>query len=463
MQKSVQRALFSINEGAYICRPQWEPPPPPPGLESGAALSEAALGNWLQTFFGRNDGMVPNKLFHQPVGLHCAHVDSEALHALAEQGGAPTVARLRINGDKALEVIAVLPAATADQMIRLSRSGQERFLGDVFRALFGASAQLWEAFSQTDFKWGLVGVRKIPADAMEAVTNRLEGGGLAVRQVARMDEGQLEWMLAIPPHTWQWMMRLTAKGLSLPASGPPNRQNIFRATGWGQGRIPWTRLIAYFSDQDLHDLLRLLTQARASDAVLAAVAGALDGPFRERWLEVMPVMQRERVANYQMAQGEAARRELELTRMLIPLNRRNRVPKGRLSQWLSLYAEFYWSHARYLIDRLLPLRHLVYGMDRSSLTRLLFDAKGDLLGNMLSCAEFPVLDQVRRATSPRFGMRLLEDIAEARERISAYTAQEAQLEFYRMAFQGLTQGRYLLRATPAQQLRELIRQLDEAE
>ncbi len=32
-QKSTQRALFSINQGAYLCRPQWDPPPPPPGLE----------------------------------------------------------------------------------------------------------------------------------------------------------------------------------------------------------------------------------------------------------------------------------------------------------------------------------------------------------------------------------------------------------------------------------------------
>lgn len=462
-QASAQRALFSINEGAYLCRPQWEPPPPPPGMEAGTQVSEVMINGWLQTFFGLNDGLMPNRLFQRPVGLQCTLSEPEMLRAMVEKDGPPTVARLAINNERALELFVVLPASVAQSLMRLSRSGQERFLGDMFRALYGDSAKLWGRFAQADLRWGVLAVRKIPSDAIDAVTQRLEGGGLVVRQVARMDEGYLEWMLAIPPHTWHWLMRLTAKGMSHPSEGLPNRQAILRATGWGQRRIPWPRMIGFLSDRELQDLIRVLGQARLSEPVLAAVAEALEGPFRERWLEAMPVMLRERTARYELAEGEAPRRQLELTRALMPLNRNRKLPEGRLALWVSLYTEYYWSFCQHLIDRLLPLRHLVYGLDRGSLSRLLFDVKGSLLVDMLCSAEFPVIDQVRRAISPGFAVRLFEDIGVLRNNTSAFSAQAAQLDFYRAAFQGLTEGRYLVRPTPAQRLRELIRLLDEEE
>jgi hypothetical protein len=460
-QKATQRALFSINEGAYLCHPQWEPPPPPPGLEQGTQLSELMLNGWLQTYFGLNDGEMANRLFQRPVGLQCQVSNAEALTAMLGEGGPPTVARLQLGEEKALELFVVLPAAAAGQLIRLSRSGQERFLGDMFRALFGDSARLWERFAETTLQWKLLAVRQIPKDAVDAVTKRLEGGGLLVRQVARMDEGYLEWMLAVPPHTWHWLMRVTAKGMALPSQGLPNRQAIFRSTGWGQGRVPWARMAGFLSDRELQDLIRVLSQAGLGEAVLAAVAEALDGPFRQRWLEAMPMMQRERTERYKLAEGEAPRRHLELTRALIPLNRSGRLPAGRLALWTALYTEYHFSHSQYLIDTLLPLRHLVYGMDRSSLSRLLFDARGNLLVHLLSWAEFPVVDQVRRAISPGFALHLFEDVQDLRGKITAFSAQQAQLDLYRLAFKGMTQGRYLVRATPAQRLRDLIRLLDE--
>jgi hypothetical protein len=460
-QKATQRALFSINEGAYLCRPQWEPPPPPPGLEQGTQLSEPMLNGWLQTFFGRNDGQMGNRLFRRPVGLQCQVSEVEALTALACQGGPPTVARLQLGDEKALELFVVLPAAAAGQLIRLSRSGQERFLGDVFRALYADSARLWERFAEAPMAWRLLAVRRIPSDAIDAVTKRLEGGGLAVRQVARMDEGYLEWMLAIPPHTWHWLMRITAKGMAHPAQGLPNRQAIFRATGWGQGRVPWTRMAGFLSDRELRELIRVVGQAGLAEPVLAAVADALDGAFRERWMEAMPIMLRERTQRYQLGEGEAAHRLLQLTHALIGLQRAGRLPPGRLAMWVTMYMEFYFSRCQYLIDTLLPLRHLVYGMDHASLSRLLFDVRATTLIQLLSWAEFPVVDQVRRAISPRFAMRLLEEVGELRGTLTAFTAQQAQLDLYRAAFHGMTQGRYLVRPTPAQRLRDLIRVLDE--
>ena len=424
-------------------------------------MSDVMMNGWLQTFFGLNDGLIPNRLFQRPVSLQCQLADAEQLRQMVESDGPPTVARLQLNDEKALELLVVLPAAVSASLMQLSRSGQERFLGDVFRALFGDSAKLWESFSQAPTRWRLQAVAKIPADSIDAVIKRLEGGGLVAKQVARMDEGYLEWMLAIPPHTWHWLMRLTAKGMAHPSEGLPNRQAIFRATGWGQGRIPWPKLIGFFSDRELQDLIRVLNQAHIEEAMLAAVADALDGPFAERWLEAMPIMLRERTAAHELAEGEAPRLHRGLARALIPLNRAGKLPPGRFSDWLSLYSEIYWSRCQYLIDSLLPLRHLAYGLDRSSLSRLLFDVKGVPLAQLLSVAEFPVLDQVRRAISPGFAVRLFEDIAYQRTRVSAFTAQAAQLDFYRLAFRGLTTGRYLVRATPAKRLREVIRLIDE--
>ncbi len=461
--KAAQRALFSINEGAYLCRPQWEPPPPPPGMETGAQVSAVMMNGWLQTFLGVNDGKMAGRLFRRPAGLQCSLSDTEALQALVESGGPPTVARLQLNGEKALELFVVLPGGTAKELLKLSRSGNERFLGDMFRALYGESGQLWERFTESPMRWKLLAVRRIPTDALDAVTRRLEGGGLVVRQVARLDEGYLEWMLAVPPHTWHWLMRLTAKGMAHPSNTLPNRQGIFNATGWGRGRLPWARLIGFLSDRDLQDLVRALQQARVAEGTLAAVAASLDGAGRDRWLEAMPVMLRERVERHELAEGERPRRLGALTRELVPLNRLRKLPEGRLSLWVSLYSEFLWSYRQHLIDRLLPLRHLVYGLDRGSLSRLLFDVKNALLVDALCWAEFPVVDQVRRAISPGFAVRLLEDVAVRRPRLSAFGAQDAQLALYRRCHHGLAEGRYLLRATPAGRLREIFRLLEEDE
>ena len=456
-QKSTQRALFSINEGAYLCRPQWEPPPPPPGMERGKELSEAMFNAWLQTYLGKNDGLTPNRMFQRPVGMMIRQAGAEELESHAAKDGPPTVVRLLINGEKALEVLVVLGAKTADNLRRLSRSGQERFLGDLFRALFSDSARLWESFGDDSFKWHLAAVKQIPADAIDAVTKRLEGGGLVLRQLANTDEGHLEWMLGITPHAWQWMMRLAAAGMAMPGGGSPNRQGIFRATGWGKHRLPWVRMVGVLSERDLQDLMRLFQQARVEPPTLAAVAESLDSTSRTRWLESMPVMLRERTEKVQLDEGEGARLEIELTRTMVPLARSGKLPPGRLNDWVLLYAEFLWGHRQHLIEKLLPLRHLVYGMDRTSLSRLLFDVKSAVLTDVLCWAEFPVVDQVRRAISPSYAVRLLEDIAVRRPQVSAYAAQEAQMALYTQCALGCEQGLYLLRPTPFRRLNDLLR------
>ena len=459
-QKSTQRALFSINEGAYLCRPQWEPPPPPPGLDRGGEVSETMLSAWLQTFFGLNDGLMPNRLFNRPVGLMSQVVAMEAFTALAEKG-APTVARLQINDVKALELLVVLPPQAADSLGNLSKSGQERFLGDLFRALFQDSAKLWERFGETPWTWRLLWVGKIPKDSMDAVTKRLEGGGLVLRQMARTEEGSLDWLLGVPPHTWAWLLRLTARAMMMPDNEAPNRQTVFKATGWSQHSLPWKRLLGQVKERGLQDLMRVLQQVRIGEPALAAVAAGLDDALRARWLEAMPVMLRERTQRYELAEGEAERHLTALTRALIPLNRAGKLPQGRLTDWISVYTEFFFSFRQHLLEKLLPPRHLIYGMDRGSLSRLMFDVKNDLLVDALCWAEFPVVDQVRRAITPGFAVRLLEDIAVRRPKLSAFGAQEAQVGLYRAARQGVIQGRYLMRATPSGRLNELFRLMGE--
>ncbi|MCZ6730744.1 MAG: hypothetical protein O7C61_13650, partial [SAR324 cluster bacterium] len=85
IQPHTQRALFSINEGAYVPSPQWEPPPPPADMETGEGLSESLMNAWIQFFFALNDGTVPAKLFKRPAAQLTEVIDQEALER--ELGG----------------------------------------------------------------------------------------------------------------------------------------------------------------------------------------------------------------------------------------------------------------------------------------------------------------------------------------------------------------------------------------
>jgi hypothetical protein len=463
--KATQRALFAVNLGAYQCQPQWEPPPPPPKLEQGTNVSETLLHGWLQSLFGRNDGKMANTLFRQPAALQSELVKPDALRDLAKAESGLTVIRMVLNDVTAQEVFVAVPLAAEEALMALSRSGQERFLGDLFRVLFGEAGQLWERFAGAPATWKQFGVRKIPADAVKLLEQRLEGGGLVVRQTARFDEGTLHWLLAITPHAWHALMRLAARGMrrdGLWGEGQaPNRQAIFNATGWHRGTVPWPTVLTFCTERDLKELVRRLGQVGRKEPHLASVGASLKGDWRKRWFDAMPEMLRDRVEACQLQPGDAALHELELTQVLIALVRKEWLPESRLTAWLALYAEMTWSRRQALMDRVLPLRHLVYGMDRRSLSRLLYDCPNDLVIETLCWAEFPVLDQVRRAITPRFGMRLLEDIGAKRVRTTAYTCQEAQLALYRRAQEGLSRGHYMIRATPARQLRDLLRWLDD--
>ena len=462
-QQAPQRALFTINAGAYVCRPQWDPPPPPPGAERGAGLSENAMNGWLQSFLGRNDGEMANRLFKRPAGLNCALVKPEVARKMLG-GDPPTAVRLHINGDPALEVFVLVSQKVKRLLLQLSKSGQEKFLGDFFRALFTESAQAWERFGQTPVRWSVAAVREIPPDSLGTIEARLKGGGFMLRQVARLDDGFLEWALAISPHAWRWLMLLTAQGMGLGTEGAPDRAAIHAASGWEKGAIPWPALLRHLSARDLTECARLIAQSfpERPQAVLSAFSQALPPEAREPWLAAMPADLKDRTQLHKPEPGEAERLLPGITGALLRLNRAGKVPEGKLSAWLTLYAEQLWTRRQALADALLPLRHLVYGMDRASLSRLMVDARDAMLVEIMSLAEFPVVDQLRRAVPPGFGLRLLEDVAVKRAKINAYTAQEAQFSLYRLAARGLEQGRLMIRATPAERLRQVLVALGEA-
>lgn len=463
-QQATQRALFTISSGAYIARPQWEPPPPPPGVEPGTGLSEAALNGWVQSFFGLNDGLMANRLFQRPAGWTMSLLGSGKLESMF--AGTPiTVVRMHLNEDAALEAFVLLTPKTKAALMQLSKSGKEGFLGDLFRAVFGESAQVWEKFGESPVRWKVLGVRDIPADALDAVQGRLEGGGFALAQSAHLDDGALTWAVALSPHTWRHLLTLTARGTGLAMEGAPNRQATYDATGWGRGRIPWERLVPLLPTQALNETARLFGQTRdgtpRQTAYIVAVAQALGTAARSRWMTALPPALRENAERYKPDPSESARLLGGLTGELAALNRQKRIPEGKLSAWLALYTEQEWARRQAAFDRILPLRHIVYGMDRGSLSRLVYDGKDAGLATLLTWAEFPVVDQVRRAITPGFAMRLLEDVASRRPRTTACSAQEAQLELYRRAALGAEQGRYLIRKTPSERMRQVLRMLEE--
>lgn len=464
-QQATQRALFTISSGAYLTRPQWEPPPPPPELERGTTLSEAALQGWVQSFCGLNDGLMANRLFQRPAGWSMAIIKDEGLKQVLS-GGPVSVVRMQLNEDAALELFILLPAPVKSALMQLSKSGREGFLGDLFRAVFAESAAVWERFAGTPARWKVLTVRDIPADALDVVESRLGGGGFALSQSARLDGGPLTWAVAIPPHTWRHVLRLTAQGMGLAAEDTPNRQVIYDATGWGRGQVPWERLVPILPPQVLNETARLFGQTTYGQprqvAFIAAISQALGSNTRALWLAALPPVLREQAERYKPPPGESGRLLPVLSTELMALNRQKRIPEGRLSAWLSLFAEMEWARRQAAFDKILPLRHVVYGMDRASLSRLVYDWKDAGLATLLAWAEFPVVDQVRRAITPGFAMRLLEDVASRRLRTTAFAAQEAQLTFYRRAAQGAEQGRYLIRQTPSERLRQVLRLLDES-
>ncbi len=456
-----QRALFSIIEGAYVCSPQWDPPPPPPGAEAASGLSELLTHAWMQSFFFLNDGQVAPRVFQQPAAFQTEQVEVAELDKLTEEEEPLTVVRLILNDKAELETFVVLRSAVDRELMRLSKSAQTKFIGDLFRVLFGEAAKHWEALTGQEMQWRVLATRRIFPHTIDAVTSRLEGGGLALRQWAGLDEGRLDWFLAIPPHTWHWLLHLTAKAMEFKVEETPDRDAIFHATGWGSGSIPWRTIFGFFGDRDLQHLVRQLERVKLAPADMAAIGKAISHGDRERWLDAMSVGLRERTEEYRVAAGEGARRQVAITQTLIELNRADRLPEGRLTPWLALYAEYQWQRRQRMIDELLPLRHLVYGMDRASLGRLLYDESNRVVQEALCWAEFAVLDQVRRVISPGFALRLLDDIAHRRPRTSAYTCQQAQLALARRANEGLALGRYMIRETVAKRLRDLMRWLDE--
>ena len=301
---------------------------------------------------------------------------------------------------------------------------------------------------------------ELPPEGISKVLDRLKGGGLVLNQEVLLDEGRVTWWLAITPHAWLGMLIRTARGMGMTVEGVPDRANVFAATGWGGDQLPWPSIMAMVNDGELRDISRAMQQEGLQEAHMAAIALGLEGDVKDRWLTALPVMMRERTEAYELEEDEAPRRFKAVAEAMLRLRHSKKIPDGRFSCWLGLYSELVWARRQAAIGKLLPLRHLIYGLDKNSLSRLLFDLKNDALATIVSGSEFPVVDQVRRAISPGYAVRLLEDVAVRRPKTNALEFQEALLNLYRLCHQGLGEGRYALRATPAERLEQMMRWLE---
>jgi len=482
--KPAQLALFSVLEGAYVCRPQWAPTPTaapatggkpaitpatpnasPPGMAPPApeAMAQAQAPALLaQTFLMLHSGLLPPKMFRQPVAFSTQVATPQTLHALGGQAENLHIVRLRAEDKAEMELYVVLPASSTRELMRLSQSGQARFVGDFFRILLGEAAQVWQSLLGQPMQWRTEGVRELPPAALEAVTKRTAEGGLLLQQRASLSDGALDWLVALPPATWGWMQAATAQVCKRADITPATNDaaTLLQATGWGQTQIPWEHMTRLAQDNDLWHLTRRLAEAGFGPAHLVAVAETLSPPQRERWLTAMPVTLRDKTQAHRLTPGEAPRRLVILTNGLVALCRTDKLPESPLRHWLTLFAEFHYRRRQDLLQRHLPLRHLIYGLDRQSLFQLIRDESRQTVAEMLTAAEYMVQDQVRRACSPRFALGLLEDVAARRPRTSALTAQEATLRFYRRTQTGMVKGRYLVRETAGLRLQTLLRELD---
>lgn len=461
-ESHTQRALFSINQGAYLCKPQWEPPPPPPGAETGKGLSEGLLSAWMQSFFALNHGRMANKMFKN-TGIVTSHLTESQAISSGGEGGPFTVVRLALNGDKAKELLVLVPPPSVRALMTLSKSGQEKFLGDFFRVWFSEAAELWKKFSGVPFAWNFAGIGQVPPSALGKITKRLDGGGMLLRMKVTMGEGEVEWYLGVSPHAWRAMLLATAtQGADGEVSEEnADREKIFSETGLAGPGLSWPHLLARSEERELEALVRGLNAQGWDESHMAAVAGALDEKEKKRWMAVQPVMLRERTQSYKLGEQEAPWKLYELTKGVLALNQGGKIESPRLSVWLKLFGEIQVNRRQEMIGQLLPLRHLIYGLDRGSLSKLLFSVKNEVLTQMLCAAEFSVLDQIRRAISPGFAVRLFEDVALRKPQITGAQVQEAQLVFYKKCMEGMGQGLYMVRATPANRLVELLRWLEQ--
>ncbi|MDH4225603.1 MAG: hypothetical protein OEW12_08155, partial [Deltaproteobacteria bacterium] len=178
-----------------------------------------------------------------------------------------------------------------------------------------------------------------------------------------------------------------------------------------------------------------------------------------RWVAAMAVGMGERTQKYTLGPDESPLRRMALTGALLALLKGRRLPEGPLAAWVTLWGEFFFQRRQTWIARHLPLRHLTYGLDKDSLARLLHDQPTRRVAVMLCGADYRTLDQIRRAATPAYGLRLLEEVAAQRPKTNAWAAQEAQLDFYQSCHAGMIQGRYMVRETVALRLGELLESL----
>ena len=459
-QPNTQRAFFSIISGAYQCKPQLKPLAVTSSEAGGKGLTTTLLNGWLNTFFVLNDGNMPPKILKQPVSFTTRAQPVAALDQVAAGEKGLAVVRLILNGEKEREVIILVPEQAERSLLSLSKSGQSKFLGDFFRIFFSEAAETWQHFSGSPMAWSLRALGRLPQEGIAGLKGRAGGGGLLVEQEARLDEGVVKWLMVIPPGTWQWLQSLTASAVGMELEGRPTPEPVFLATGWDSLFLNWEKVLHFATDQELQLIAKQMVQDRLDESCTAAIANSLPDEIRERWLTALPVRLREQTEAHQVIEEQKIFGLLKSTEVVVAMIRKNRLDESPLTRWIRLFSEILWFRRHLLIEKRLPFRHLVYGMDRDSLSRFLFGLKNDELSQAICGAEFPVIDQVRRAISPGYAIRLFEDVEIKRPKISAWANQEARLSLYRKCLEDLTSGKLMMRETPATRLQEIVTWLD---
>ncbi|MDH4120956.1 MAG: hypothetical protein OEV94_04550 [Deltaproteobacteria bacterium] len=468
----VQRAFHAVVQGQYLCQPQWAPaayPPPPSATPSALPSPDLPQTTWwLQSFLALNGGTLANKVFRQPAAFSLEPAQEAAVTQDTAQAQQVGVARLSLEENQ--DLFFVVPPESLRGILSLSKSAQPAFLGDFFRALLKEPAQLWEALGAGRLAWRVTAVRTIPPQGLSAMAPRLKGGGWW-RQRVRLADGDLAWWVGVTPTAGAALWNAAQKGGrpdSLPAPWSPSKTPTSPADP-----AAWRALAALGGPGDPRQLVRLLMGNGVLESDLEWLAQRLGpaipgSPLAQAWKAVLPgkpaqpAQQPGTVSNTlsNTVANAGAGAYGRLAHALVKLRLEPSGWDSPMAQGAALLAERVWQERQALLDRWMPVSHLVYGMDRLSLQRLCYDTPNPELAALVSQARFRVMDQVRRVISPGFGVRLLEDAGAARLRVNAMGAQQATIGFYRRCWEGMQQGRYTLRETPAQRLGRLMALLD---
>ncbi len=500
-QPQTLRALKAIVNGAYVCQPQssvtkaqdsWAAE----NLAKGQTLSLS----WLHSLFCANAGGALLKLLRRTAVVRCKPLDKteldDDLWPADDKTQALTAVRLGLEGHAATMMV-FFGASQAKALLQLSKSGSTTFLGGFLCTLFGEGAKAYSHLSGVALKWKLVGVGSLETPkAMQWLSN--EGTrGMFVKQTLRLESGTVFWLMAIPPLLLQQLLRFGTEVLKGKAKlGLPK-------LGLHQGHPPLQALLAATPPQHalmtMRVLLRVLENTLKPPPLhpkpaLSSKVGAPRQPAKHRrgahqappqtlveclatamaetqgaaqncLLEALPVHLRERVENTPGEPAQKAKHLRQLANALATVWLQTQIeadfPHNPLSAWGALYAEALWALREEMLEGILPLRMLIFSMQRQSLTQWLMALPTQPLVSALCGVSFSLLDQVRRASSTAFAIRLLEEIGSVQQKTNAFQAQQGQITLFQLGAEHLAEGRLLLRPSAVQGLKTLVEALQE--